>query len=109
MNFSLFALPVSAFSTKSRIFATVDSPNVPDVRMCRTPVRFRLPLITVSPSETSRGRLSPVNAAVSRVVLPEIIFPSNGIFSPGFTTMILPTGTSDGDTRVRFPSFSILA
>ena len=24
--------------------------------------------------------------------LPEIIFPSNGIFSPGFTTMILPTG-----------------
>ncbi len=98
MNFSVFAFPLSAFSTSSRIFETVDSPKVFVVRTCKSPVILRLPLNTESPTITSRGRLSPVNADVSRADSPEHITPSIGIFSPGFTTISLPTGTSDGDT-----------
>ena len=51
-----------------------------------------------SPSKTSFGRDSPVSALVSNVDTPLIIFPSRGIFSPGFTTMISSIFTSSGST-----------
>ncbi len=62
------------------------------------------PEITSSPALTSRGRLSPVSAAVFSVELPNVTTPSIGIFSPGFTTMVLPTSTSSGSTRSVLPS-----
>ena len=51
-------------------------------------VRLTVPEITLAPTVTSCGNDSPVNAFVSSVDVPEIITPSSGIFSPGFTIKI---------------------
>ena len=67
---------------------------------------FIAPLVTPSPSATSRGRLSPVSAEVSSKEAPDTTTPSNGIFSPGFTTMIPPFGTRSGATRSKAPPSS---
>ena len=96
-------------STSSRILETVDSPNSFVVRILSTPVRSMQPLMISSPSATSRGRLSPVRALVSSAAVPETTTPSSGIFSPGWTTMTLPTATSSGSTCSRDPSRSMFA
>ena len=98
-----------AFSTRSRIFDTVESPNSFVVLILRTPVILIHPLITSSPSPASLGRLSPVRALVFSAVLPSMIMPSIGTFSPGCTTITEPISTSSGSTCVSFPSVSILA
>ena len=98
-----------AFSTRSRIFDTVDSPNSLDVRTLSTPFRSMQPLMISSPSRTSRGRLSPVRALVLRLALPLTTTPSSGTFSPGCTTMMLPTATSSGSTCSSLPPCSMLA
>ena len=59
----------------------------------------------LSPIPTSTGTDSPVNADVSIIDLPSIIFPSNGTFSPGFTTIVSPIFTSSGDNFSIFPFF----
>ncbi len=97
------------FSTRSRIFDTVDSPKAFVVRMCKTPDMFTQPLITSSPSAASLGRLSPVSALVFSVEAPSTITPSMGTFSPGCTVMIVPGSTSSGSTCTSTPSCSILA
>ena len=66
MNTSDLAFRLLASSTSSRILETVDSPNSLVVRMVSTPLWLMQPLITSLPGSTSRGRLSPVSAAVSR-------------------------------------------
>ena len=93
-----------AFSTRSNILLTVDSPNSFVTSIFIIPFKFMQPLNTSSPSLTSLGNDSPVNAFVSRVVFPSIIFPSNGIFSPGFITIVSPIFTSSGFTVSIFPS-----
>ena len=62
MNASERDLRELAFSTRSRILETVDSPNSFVVRIFRTPFKLMQPLMISSPSLTSRGRLSPVSA-----------------------------------------------
>ncbi len=96
MKFSALAFLLEAFSTRSSIFATVLSPNSFSTLILSTPLRFTQPLGTLSPAHTLRGILSPVRAAVFRVLAPSITVPSRGIFSPGFTTMISPIATSSG-------------
>ena len=54
-----------------------------------TPEIFIAPAGTKSPSDTSRGRLSPVIADVSIPVAPLVIMPSSGIFSPALTFIVL--------------------
>ena len=49
MKFSDFALLEEAFSTSSRMRATVDSPKRLFTRTCSTPLRLMQPLITSSP------------------------------------------------------------
>ena len=98
-----------AFSTRSSILLTVLSPNSLVVRMRSTPVMLIQPLIISSPALASRGRLSPVSAAVFRVLSPSVITPSMGTFSPGCTTMTVPTSTSSGSTFSSLPSTSMLA
>ena len=98
-----------AFSTRSRILDTVDSPNSLVVRIFSTPLMSMQPLMISSPSFTSRGRLSPVRALVFRLALPLTTTPSRGTFSPGCTTMMLPTATSSGSTCSSWPSRSMLA
>src|SRR5699024_12736068 len=64
-----------AFSTRSRIFDTVDSPNSFVVRTFRTPVMLMHPLIISFPSFASFGRLSPVSALVFTVEVPSTMIP----------------------------------
>ena len=65
MKFSTCAFLLLAFSTSSRIFATVESSNSFVVRTLRSPLPFTQPLIISEPSVTSRGIDSPVSAEVS--------------------------------------------
>ena len=104
IKFSDFDLREVAFSTRSRIFETVDSPKSFVVRISMSPERLMQPLMTSLSSFTSRGMLSPVSAAVSRELLPLTITPSMGIFSPGRTTMTEPISTSSGSTVRISPS-----
>ena len=91
MKSSDFDLREEAFSTRSRILDTVLSPNSLVVRSFSTPVMLMQPEMISSPSPTSRGRDSPVRAAVFRAELPSVTTPSMGTFSPGWTTMTVPT------------------
>ena len=75
-----------AFSTRSRIFETVDSPKAFVVRIFRTPLMLMQPLMISSPSATSRGRLSPVRADSSTEERPWVTVPSTGMRPPGRTT-----------------------
>ena len=109
MKFSERDLREEAFSTRSRILDTVDSPNSLVVLIFSTPVMFTQPLTISSPALTSRGRDSPVRAAVFRVESPSVTTPSMGTFSPGWTTMTVPTATSSGSACSSFPSTSTLA
>ena len=109
INDSLLDLFLSARSTRSMIFETVLSPKTFVVFTLTTPERFMQPDMILSPTEISRGRLSPVNAAVSSEVSPSMTLPSIGTLSPGFTTIISPIATSSGDTSDTRPSLSTLA
>ena len=109
MKASLRDLREEAFSTRSRIFDTVDWPNSLLTSTRSRPVRLTQPERTQSPAATSRGRDSPVRAAVSSAEAPSLTTPSSGIFSPGRTTMISPTATSSGSTGAISPSRSTWA
>ena len=109
MKFSERDLWLLEFSINSRIFDTVDSPKAFVVLTLRTPVMLMQPLMTSSPGVTSRGRLSPVSAAVLSADAPSTMQPSMGIFSPGCTVMTVPTSTSSGSTCSSLPSRSMLA
>ncbi|MNW51853.1 hypothetical protein D3C74_293490 [compost metagenome] len=108
MKFSVGAFLLLAFSTRSRILATVDSPNSFVTSIVRTPFLFINPLSTSSPAATSRGKDSPVNAEVSMAESPSMTLPSRGTFSPGRTTMKSPIRTSSGLTRrISSPDFKL--
>ena len=87
MKFSALAFFSPAFSTRSSILATVDSPYGFSTRTRKSPLPLMQPLMTVSPSAVRRGTLSPVRAAVSIMLLPSSTVPSSGTRSPGFTRM----------------------
>ena len=87
----------------------MDSPNSFVVRIFSRPVMLMQPLMMASPSCTSRGSDSPVRAAVFSVEEPSVTQPSIGTFSPGFTTITVPTATSSGSTCSSTPSCSTLA
>ena len=94
MKFSDLDFLELAFSTKSRIFDTVDSENSFVVSIFKRPELLIHPDIISSPYLTSLGTLSHVSADVSILALPSITIPSSGTFSPGLTTITEPTGTS---------------
>ena len=87
-----------AFSTSSRIFATVESSYFFATFTFNIPSPLTHPLMTSSPAETLRGTDSPVRAAVSTNDSPSVTTPSSGIFSPALITMISPIFTSSGST-----------
>ena len=109
IKFSALAFLLLEFSTKSKIFATVDSPKGLFTFTWSTPVRLTQPLTTSSPACTSRGRDSPVRAAVSREEVPSNTVPSRGTRSPALTTITSPTETSSGSTWTSSPFRSMLA
>ena len=73
------------------------------------PALFILAPITVLPIFFSTGILSPVSIDSSIEVLPSIISPSTGNFSPGFTKITSPTITSSIGILNSFPSLMIVA
>ena len=109
MKFSAFDLREEAFSTSSRMRATVLSAKVPVVRTVITPVRLITPLRISSPARLSTGALSPVSAAAFTLVSPVRITPSSGTRSPGFTTIVSPVCTSSGETSSSAPSRTTVA
>ena len=109
MKFSERDFFILEFSTKSKIFETVESPNSLVVLSLIAPVILMHPLITSSPTFASLGTLSPVSALVFNVVFPSVTIPSIGTFSPGFTTISVPISTSSGSTCSICPSTIILA
>ncbi len=109
MNFSVFDLREEACSTRSRIFAAVDSPAGLSARTRSSPLKFTKPESTCPPAVTSRGSLSPVNATVFRLEVPSRTVPSIGTFSPGRITTVSPTSTSSGSTLTTAPSRSTFA
>ena len=109
MNLSVCDLRSPAFSISANTFDTEEFLNSHVVLILSTPDRFMQPLMTSSPSETSLGMLSPVNALVSIPECPLRTVPSIGILSPGFTTIMLPVITSSGLMRSSFPFISTFA
>src|SRR5574344_1042511 len=109
IKFSTLAFFSDEFSTSSRIFDTVLSPNVLVVFTVITPVRLSVPDITLSDTDPSTGEASPVRAAVLTVVSPSITMPSSGIFSPGLTITVSPTATLSGGTRICSPFLTATA
>ena len=103
IKFSVFAFLFVAFSTKSNILLTVDSPNSFSTLISSTPFKLMHPLNMLSFTFTSLGTDSPVNADVSNIEVPSMTIPSSGTFSPGFTTMTSPIFTSSGDFFSIFP------
>ena len=99
MNLSVCDLRSLAFSISASIFETDESLNSHVVLILSTPERFIHPLMISSPSDTSFGMLSPVNALVSIPECPSRIIPSIGILSPALTTIMLPVSTSSGLMR----------
>ena len=72
-----------AFSTRSRILETVDSPNSFVVSTLIRPLMLMQPERISSPARTSRGRLSPVRAEVSSALSPSMTTPSIARARPG--------------------------
>lgn len=65
--------------------------------------------ITSSPTVLEVGIDSPVIIDSSISALPEMIFPSKGIFSHGLTIIISPNCTCSSDTCISLPSLRIMA
>lgn len=87
-----------AFSTRSNILETVDSPYSFVTFTFNTPLRFIAPDNISSPLWISLGTDSPVNAEVSNEPSPSKTIPSKGTLSPGLITIISSISTSSGDT-----------
>ena len=109
IKFSTLAFLLLAFSTSSKIRATVESSNAFVTFTLIVLLPLTHPLMISSPTVALRGTDSPVSAAVSIMEVPSVTIPSSGMRSPGFTTMIVPTSTSSGSTCVSTPSSSMLA
>ncbi len=72
INLSDLDFLLLAFSTRSRILLTVDSPNSFVTLAVKRPLRFMLPLKSSLSADTSFGTDSPVRADVSINELPSI-------------------------------------
>ena len=108
INCSASALFAEAFSTRSRILATVEFSYALVTSTSSTALIFTQPLTICSPGLISRGILSPVIALVSKLEKPAFTIPSNGTRSPGLITMISPTCTSSGSTSSKLsPRFTL--
>ena len=100
------ALPLCACSTSRAICDSVVSAPTRVARTTRRPSTSIVAPVTVSPTTTSRGRLSPVTREVSMAATPSTTTPSVAIRSPGRTTNRSPTRSSPAATVRSLPSGS---
>jgi hypothetical protein len=73
------------------------------------PVWLTVPAMTFAPASFSIGIDSPVTIDSSIEVCPSITAPSTGTRSPGRSSTVSPTRTSDTGTRTMLPSRSTFA
>ena len=90
---TIFIICESVVSRPTRVALALMYPDV-----------FRVAAETVSPSDLSTGMLSPVSADSSTAVVPSVITPSTGTFSPGRTAKMSPTAISSIGTVTSLPS-----
>ena len=109
MNLSTGAFLATDSSTSLSSLETVESWWGSETSSTILEDRLTVPLSTTDPGDTSLGRGSPVRALVSSVEHPSVTVPSRGTLSPGRTTILAPTGTSEGWTLSTCPSTSRLA
>ena len=101
---------VAAASLTMRIICerVVSSPTL-DASQRIKPERLMVAAETRSPACLSTGMLSPVSADSSTAVIPSVIMPSTGMFSPGRTTKTSPFLTCAIGTVSSLPSFKMTA
>ena len=107
-NFWMGGLDAPASRTILTIFESVVSAPILCARIFITPLLLSAAEVIWSPIVTSTGRLSPVIADLSIKVLPSVITPSTGIYSPCLTTRISPAATCETGTSISFPSTSFV-
>ena len=95
---SVFALRSCACSTNCSILAAAVFSAATVVLITASPSVLTNPASTVPSTSIKRGTLSPVIEEVSKEHAPSTSIPSSGTFSPGFTRISVPIGTSSGAT-----------
>ena len=103
------AFVACASRTSLAMRAKVVSEPTRVARTSRRPFRFTVAAVTESPRETSAGTLSPVIMLTSTEDAPSSTVPSTAIFSPGRTTTMSSTRTTDAGMDTSTPSRSTVA
>ena len=103
------ALVDCASRTSLVICANVESAPTRRARTTNRPVKFTVVPVTLLPTCTSTGTLSPVSVDASMLDAPSITTPSAAIISPGRTTIMSPTRINTASIVVSSPSRKIVA
>ena len=99
-SLAIGAFDADASSTSAIILLIAVSPPTFVARKRTKPLLLSVPLVTAEPTVFSTGRLSPVNADSSAVVVPSTTTPSAAKLSPGLTTISSPTIKSSTATVI---------
>ena len=107
--FAIGAFVAAASETICIICESVVSSPTLVARHFIKPDWFTVAALTASFGCLSTGMLSPVSADSLTAVVPSIISPSTGIFSPGLTTKISPFFTASTEISCSTPSLTTVA
>ena len=108
-NFCTGALVACASRTNLAMRANVVSAPTRVARTTMRPFIFTVADVTESPTTTSTGTLSPVTMLISMLEAPSATTPSAASFSPGLTTTMSPSRTTDAGIDTSTPSRNTVA
>ncbi|CAB4690493.1 unannotated protein [freshwater metagenome] len=108
-TFCTGAFVACASRTNLAMRAKVVSPPTRVARTSNRPFWFTVADVTLSPTATSTGTLSPVIMLASMLDVPSSTTPSAAIFSPGRTTRMSPSRTTDAGIETSSPSRNTVA
>ena len=108
-NFCTGAFVACASRTSFAMRANVVSAPTRVARTTMRPFMFTVADVTESPTATSTGTLSPVTMLMSMLEAPSATTPSAAIFSPGRTTIMSPSRTTDAGIETSTPSRNTVA
>ena len=103
------ALVDCASRTSLVICANVESAPTRRARTTSRPVRFTVVPVTLLPTCTSTGTLSPVSVDASMLDAPSVTTPSAAMISPGRTTIMSPTRINTASIVASSPSRKMVA
>ena len=108
-NFCTGAFVACASRTSLAMRAKVVSAPTRVARTNSRPFMFTVADVTASPTVTSTGTLSPVTMLMSTLDEPSVTTPSAAIFSPGRTTTMSPSRTTEAGIDTSSPSRTTVA